>query len=418
MSDRIITYHGVKLHSGQRRILQHIQSCPNAKFITIKTSRQWGKTLFSIQLVLNHLINEKKVNVAWFTPYIAQSKKVMKQIYEAVQPSGLIFEYNQTDRMITFVTGSKITFWGCDNDTAIRGNTYDYAVVDEAAYIQEEVFETVIRPTLLVKGKKCYIISTPRGKHNWFYKYYMQTSTSHTIYANCEGNYLENIYIDKEEVEAARLLLPEHIFRQEYLGEFLDSEFQVFQNIDNCAVLNQWAAPTTTNYIGIDLGRKQDYTVMVVLNELGEVVEIYRDNNKLWMQIVAEIIKRLRKYNCSAVVDATGVGDAVFEQIKQQYRHIVPFVITGTGENSKQNLIEQLIIDIQNASLKLPTKTLYKELHNEFEAFECIYTPHSRSIKYQAMNGFHDDIVLALSLANECRLKRYRPSGNFNIKRI
>lgn len=418
MSERVITYHGVKLHSGQKRILQHIQNNPQAKFITIKTSRQWGKSLFAMQLLLSHCLNEKKMNIAWFAPYIAQAKKVMKQLYEAVQSSGLIFDYNQTDRIITFVTGSKVQFFGVDNSDGIRGNTFDYAVCDEAAYYPQDVFETVIRPTLLVKGKKCYIISTPRGKKNWFYKYYMQTSTSTTIYANCEGNYLENVYIDKEEVEAARLLLPDHIFRQEYLGEFLDSEFQVFLDTDKCATQTTFAAPTSINFIGIDLGRKQDYTVMYVINELGQTVEIYRDNNKLWQTLVNQLVTRLRKYNAVAVVDSTGVGDAVAEQIKTQYRHIVPFVITGTGEGSKQNIIEQLIISMQNEELKLPTKELYSELHNELEAFECVYTPHSRSIKYQAMSGFHDDIVLALSLANECRKKRYKPSGNFNIKRI
>ena len=409
-----IVYQGLNLHKGQRKILNHILTHQECKYITIKTSRQWGKSLFAMQLVLNHAINESKVSIAWFSPYIAQCKKVMKQIYEAIEKSKIIKNYNQTDRIIELNNGSKIQFFGVDNEDAIRGNTFDYCVCDEAAYYPRDVFEFVIRPTLLVKGKKCYIISTPRGKHNWFYKYYSQDNKSYT---SIEGNYLENKYIDIEEIEAARQLLPDHIFRQEYLGEFLDSEFQVFQNIEKCAILNNWAKHSSFNYAGLDLGRKNDYTVLTILNDKGEVVEIYRSNNKTWNILINDVVTILRKYNAHCVVDATGVGDAVFEQLNNVYKNVYPFIITGLGKESKQTLIEKLIISLQNNKLILPTKELYQPLHDEMSAFECVYTPTSRSIKYQAMNGFHDDIVLSLALAN-ISLEKKINTGVYNLIKI
>ena len=406
-----IVYTGLILHEGQQRILKHILAHPDAKYITIKTSRQWGKSLFAIQLLLNHAINERS-SIGWFSPYIAQCKKVMKQIYESIEPANLIKSYNQSDRIIELKNNSKIQFFGVDNADAIRGNTFDYAICDEAAYYPIDVFETVIRPTLLVRGKKCYIISTPKGKHNWFYKYYSQDNKSYT---SIEGNYQENKYIDIEEIEAARQTLPDHIFRQEYLGEFLDSEFQVFNNVEQCATLNNWANKTPFNYAGLDLGRKNDFTVLTIFNEAGEIVEIFRDNNKLWSMQVNQIINKLQKHNAYCVIDATGVGDAIFEQIKHQYKNVYPYVITGSGEESKQNLIEKLIISIQNSEIKLPTKKLYSVLHDEMSAFECVYTPTSRSIKYQAMQGFHDDTVLSLALANICWEKRWRVSKGSGI---
>jgi phage terminase large subunit len=413
--ERIITYRGVKLHPGQARILKHIQHNPQAKYICIKTSRQWGKSLFGMQLVLNHAINEKKIKIGWFSPYIAQAKKVMKQLYEAIAPTGIVFDYNQTDRIITLCTGSKIQFWGVENCDAIRGETLDYVICDECAFFKPDVFEYVIRPLLKVRGKRCYLISTPRGKKNWFYKYYTQTDK---LYTSCEGNYQENIYASEEETEAARLLLPEHIFRQEYLGEFLDSEFLVFPNLQPTSLIDNWGAPTAVNYAGLDLGRKQDYTVLYIINDRGETVDIYRDNNKLWQTLLNQAITRLRKYNAHVVVDATGVGDPVFEQLKTQYKHCTPFVISGFGDNSKQGLIEQLIISMQNDQLKIPSKTLYGELHEEMNAFECIYTPQSRTIKYQAMQGFHDDIILAMALCDECRIKKLKVGGSYNIRAI
>jgi phage FluMu gp28-like protein len=401
-------YKGLKLHDGQLRILKHIKSKVDAKYITIKCSRQWGKTLFAIQLLLFHSINEKST-IGWFSPYISQCKKVMRQIVDAIRMSGLINDYNQTDRIITLINGSKIYFFGVDNDDAIRGNTFDYVICDEAAFFPKDVFDEVIRPTLLVKGKKCYIISTPKGKSNWFYKYYIQDGIKYT---SVEGNYLENKYVPLDEIEAAKQTLPQHIFRQEFLGEFLDSEFQVFQNVENVSVLKSWAKPTKNNYAGLDLGRKNDYTVLTILNEHGEVVEIYRTQDKLWLNQINQIVQRLKKYNAYCYVDATGVGDAIFEQIKKEYKSVYPFVITGSGEESKQNLIEKLIISIQNSKLKLPTKELYEDLHNEMSAFECIYTLSSRSLKYQAIQGYHDDIILSLALCNICWLKKKLVNSN------
>lgn len=408
-----ITYTGLRLHKGQLRILKHLLST-DAKYITIKTSRQWGKTIFALQLLLNHSINEKS-SIGWFSPYIAQCKKVMKQLFDVIQYTQIIKNYNQTDRIIEFRNGSKIQFFGVDNADAIRGNTFDYVICDEAAYYQKNVFEEVIRPTLLVKGKKCYIISTPRGKHNWFYKYYIQENKPYT---SVEGNYLENKYIDLEEIEAAKQTLPEHIFRQEYLGEFLDSEFQVFNNVEQSSVLTSWAQPSNYNYAGLDLGRKNDYTVLTILNENGEVVEIFRTQDKVWSNQINQIISKLNKYKAFCYVDATGVGDAVFEQIKDKYSHVYPYVITGSGEESKQNLIEKLIISIQNNLLKLPTKTLYEELHNEMAAFECIYTAASRNIKYQAIQGYHDDIVLSLALCNVCFISKEKVKTGYKIRRV
>lgn len=407
-------YKSIKLHSGQKRILEHILKNKSAKYVTIKTSRQFGKTLFAIQLLLNHAINEKS-SIGWFSPYISQSKSILKKILNALNNSGLLKSVNQSDRIIELINGSSINFFGVDNPDAIRGYSFNYIICDEAAFYSKNVFEEVIRPTLLVKGKKCYIISTPKGKNNWFYKYYIQDTKQYT---SISGSYTENKYIDLDEIEAAKTTLPDHIFRQEYLGEFLDSEFQVFQNIEGCSVLKKWASPTTNNYAGLDLGRKNDYTVLTILNENGEVVEIYRTDNKLWANQIIEIIKRLKKYNAYCYVDATGVGDAIFEQIKNQYKYIYGYVITGSGKESKQNLIEKLIISIQEEKIKLPVKELYEELYNEFSAFQCLYSPNSRSIKYEAISGYHDDIILSLSLSNICWLSKARVGAGIIFRSI
>ena len=47
-----------------------------------------------------------------------------------------------------------------ENISAMRGYTFDYGILDEAAFIKDEAMK-VVRPTFAVNGKKIMIISTP-----------------------------------------------------------------------------------------------------------------------------------------------------------------------------------------------------------------------------------------------------------------
>lgn len=410
MIENIVTYEGVKLHKGQARILKEIMANIEAKYIIIKTSRQWGKTLFAEQLALYHSINSPNSIVAWFSPYIAQAKKVMNELYSAIAKSGVVYSYNQTDRIITLCNNSKIQFFGSNNPDGIRGISVDYAIIDEAAFIQRDVIEEIIRPALMVRGKKVYIVSTPKGKHNWFYYYYVNSDEE---FLACESNWRENPYTNINEINLAKKTLPEHIYRQEYEGEFLDGDYQVFRNLDEIAIQTTFAKQTAKNYAGLDLGRKNDYTVLTIMNENGEIVEIYRDNNKLWQTILHNVISILRKYNCPVYVDATGVGDAVYEQLHAQYKQTYPIVL---GNNNKQNIIEELIIGMEKKEITIPTKDLYSTLYDELSIFEFNYSPKTQKVTYNAPSGMHDDCVISLALAHKC--KKDNKSTSFKILKI
>ena len=69
---------------------------------------------------------------------------------------------------------------------SVRGFSFNYLVVDEAAYVNERGFETAILPTLTAIGKKCLIISTPKSK-NWFYKYYLKGLDDGSDYISFRG---------------------------------------------------------------------------------------------------------------------------------------------------------------------------------------------------------------------------------------
>jgi len=53
------------------------------------------------------------------------------------------------------------------------GRSYDLIIFDEAALGNgEEAFNVALRPTLDRPGAKAIFISTPRGRANWFSKFF------------------------------------------------------------------------------------------------------------------------------------------------------------------------------------------------------------------------------------------------------
>jgi hypothetical protein len=112
--------------------------------------------------------------------------------------------------------------------------------------------------------------------------------------------------------------LPERVYRQEVLAEFVDDATQVFRNLEQAqrAALGREPRPDPRYVMGVDLARHRDFTaVWVGRADLQAAVYCDRFSGIAWQQQVARIREISRRYhNALAHVDATGVGDAVCEQ--------------------------------------------------------------------------------------------------------
>lgn len=92
-------------------------------------------------------------------------------------------------------------------------------------------------------------------------------------------------------------------------------------------------------------------------------------------------------------MDATGVGDAVFDDLKNEGLNLEGFKFTAT---TKQELVSNLSIAMDNQTISYPKiETLIDEL--EMYAYE---QRSNGQFSYSAPEGFHDDEVMALALVN------------------
>lgn len=387
-------YTGFRPHRGQQRVIDTVINGP-AKYITVVSPRQTGKSLLLVNLLLYYGINKPNSKIAVIAPIYSQARKLMEDLHEAIKDSDIVERANFSNFEIKLKTGSKILFKSSEREDGLRGYTFDYLFLDEASYQTEDAWKRAIQPTVLVHGKKCVLFSTPRGRDYFYNLYQMGTNPEFPNYASVRMEQGDNPYIDHEEIESAKKALPEAIFRAEYLGEFLEGESMVFQNFGKSNI-HSYPKPVGKIFAGLDTGQSSDYTVLTVIDSTGQVIDIYRDNKKTYEQMTNEVLSRVRKWNANLLVETNSIGGPVFESLKKQWTNTHPF---NTSNSSKREIIEGLILAFNEGSIQIPSIDLSPELHHELEVFEMKYNPKTRTVQYSARTPFHDDMVMSLAIA-------------------
>jgi|MDTF01.1.fsa_nt_gb hypothetical protein len=385
-------------HKGQRTVIDGF-STSNHKFGTVVTSRQWGKSLLGQNLLLYWLLANPNQKGAWISPIYNQGKKVFQELYNASHK--VVSKSNKADLTINFLNGSTLQFLSAERADSVRGFSFNYMVIDEAAYINENGFQEAILPTLTAIGKKCLIISTPKSK-NWFYKYYLKGVDANINYISFRGYSTDNPYIDQSFIAEQRASLPSDIFRQEYEGEFTDATSEVFRGIDNvCTVPNYSNGDRHQRcFAGIDTGLSNDYSVLTIMNEAGRVLFMDRLKGENINTIANKFANNLARFNISGgYIETNGIGRAMFDLISPKQRKLKGFTTT---QDSKTQIVRTLIEDIEAVNVELPSKELESECYKELSLYTYKLNTNGK-LSFTHPAGIHDDIVDSLMLANKAR---------------
>jgi hypothetical protein len=407
-----ISVEGFTPYTKQREWIDNIEN-PQYKFITLCTGRQVGKTLLSENLILKWALENNGASIMVCAPVYSQVRRIFDNLEKVLIETPLLISKNKSNYEMKFLNGSEIVFRSAERPDTMRGYTLTHLFVDEAAFIQDKVWDEILKPTILVKGKKVLMTSTPKGK-NWFYTLHLRgMDETQPQYLTLQASSFDNPYIDHTELIEAKESLPEDIFRQEILGEFIDSGGEVFKNIENFCVLNQYQGKQSGKkyWAGIDVGRQNDYTVLSIFDDDGNMVYFWRERKQEWGKIVSHLVGKLREYDAMCQIEVNSIGDVVYEQLKKQYQKVEPFVTTNS---SKQNIVEDFIYGTNEGNIKLPTQELQPEISNELKTFSFEYSPKTRKVSYGALQGAHDDIIMSMCIGYNT-LKERRTKGSYFI---
>jgi hypothetical protein len=372
---------------------QHAAIYSPARYTVIEASTKAGKTAGCLVWLLARAWNGADgQNFWWVAPVFPQAKiayRRLKRMLRGADPEKRVWDSNESELWISLANGVRIWFKGSDKPDSLYGEDVYGAVVDEASRCKEDAWHAV-RSTLTATGGPVKIIGNVRGRKNWAYNLAQRAKAGTegmayfklTAYDAVEGGVLTI-----EEIEDAKRTLPEHVFRELYLAEPSDDGGNPFglDAIAKCQRDGLADGPAVA--YGVDLAKSVDWTVVCGLNADGAVCELERWRGD-WGQTRRKILDRIG--DVPALIDSSGVGDPIVEDLIREAWNVEGFKFTAT---SKQQLMEGLASGIQRREVAFPVGWLTAEL----EAFEYEYR--QGGVRYSAPAGLHDDGVCALALA-------------------
>ena len=192
-----------------------------SRFRVLVAGRRFGKSYLACIELLNAAIKRPGETYFYCAPTYRMAKDIAWKEIKKLVPREWIKSKNETDLKIELINESTIELKGTENAMALRGRSLAGVVLDEAAFMDSEVWFQVIRPALADKQGWALFISTPDGTASWFYDLWCYVPDDQTkdwtrwSYTTIDGG-----NVPAEEVEAARAQLDVRTFKQEFEASF------------------------------------------------------------------------------------------------------------------------------------------------------------------------------------------------------
>lgn len=389
-STREIIYKRPPIYDYQKKILDS-----PARFTVCEAATKVGKTASHIIWLFEQALACKaNQSVWWVAPTAGQAKIAFDRMKIQISDRNF-YKANETNRIITLITGAKIEFKTAEIPDNLFGDDVYAAVFDEFTRGREKAWHA-LRTTLSSTGGKCKFIGNVKGRKNWGHQMAMKAKAGWDGYeyfkitaydAAAAGMMTKDGRPIAEEIEEARRDLPESVFKELYLAEASEDGSNPFglNHIQQCVFPMSKLPPVC---FGIDLAKYIDWTVILGLDKNRDTCYFDR-YQKDWRATVLDI-KGLPMVPMN--IDSTGVGDPIVEQVQEGRGNVFGKKFTPA---SKQQMMEGLAVSIQQKKTSYPPGIIVDEL----ESFEYEYT--RAGVKYTSAEGMTDDCVMALALADD-----------------
>ena len=395
------------LLSWQKEVFQD-----ETRFKVVAAGRRCGKSrLSAVTLLIEALNCPEGSSVMYVAPTMGQARSI---IWELLHDLGrpVIKSSHVNNLEITLLNGRKILVRGADNPDSLRGVSLTYLVLDECAFIKQDVWEKILRAALSDRKGRALFISTPSGR-NWFYDVFnLGQSGEDEEWRSWHFTTQDNETIDPKEIEAAKRTLSSFAFKQEYLSSFDTAGADVFKE--------QWfktgKEPQYGSYVvAIDLAGFEDVAknASAAKKKLDEsaiaIVKVTDDGDWFVHKVVhgrwdiretaVNILKTVRDYEPIAVgIERGALKNAVLPYLNDLMRknNIYAHIQDLTHGNKKKTdrVIWALQGRMEHGRVTFNEDEDWDELKDQLMMFPT--------------NGVHDDLVDALSYIDQLAVVSYQ----------
>lgn len=397
LNQKKIRVKGIKPTTVQRELIDAIHS-GKYKYICAAWSRQIGKSVTMQIMCIEWLLN-KKEEIIYFTPTYNLAKNFYSKLVKML-PSEVVAKSNSSDLVIESVTGSKLRFFSGEAAQTARGSNCTRLIVDEAAYIKEEIdgqsfWYNIVVPLLKARGKTAILISTPFGKQGFFYELCMRGLKGDAGYYYTNHSIYDDDLITTEEIDELKKNYPPLAWKCEFECQFLSNALSVFPDYED-RFIEDFKFQKTNLYCGIDLSTVgTDNTVVTFVNDKQQVIQFVIEGTL--EEKYAKIANLVNKYNPrGGYVESNSIGVVMFEEIQKKLRNKHRLSLYATTNQTKKDYISLISVAISNKEITFDASN--KQLYAELGTFSYKLTKNGL-ITYAAIEPNKDDCVISLGLA-------------------
>ena len=347
-----------------RSQLGMIEGLEDNRFWVHISARRTGKSFAASILALAKLLEPNQL-VTIVAPNYNLSSIIWDYVTGFIHQLELETEkFNAKDRVVQLINKSVFRLLSANNRDSLVGRGANLLIVDEAAVIMEEdYFTRDLRPALSTfADSRALFISTPRGKANYLYEYFLrgtgEKDNEYPDWGSAKFDWTSNPLLSEVDIMEAKSTMPKNQFLQEYYCEWTTFEGQIYA-FDEDKHLKDLSdiVPKDSRFdfiAGLDIGYR-DATAFIVIATDGEAFYIVDE------YIVKEATTSTIAENIKEMEDYWGIDNIYIDSAAQQARADLAYDYdiycdNGTksvndGINYLQVLVEQdkIEVDINNA---------------------------------------------------------------------
>ena len=218
------------LHPAQQQIFQS-----DKRFKVVGAGRRFGKSyLARVNLIVEALKSKNEFGYDlsdkacyYIAPTFNQAKDIMWQSLKQMA-APITKKIRENECILTLSNDRQIHLKGSDRPESLRGVGLSYVVMDEYAFMKEEVWTAIIRPTLADVRGSALFIGTPNGK-NHFYDLFLNAEKDEDDWDAWTFKSLDNPFLDPKEVVLATKDMTLEFVKQEFEANFSSFGGTVFK---------------------------------------------------------------------------------------------------------------------------------------------------------------------------------------------
>lgn len=365
---------------------------------------QAGKTRFSLYTQAAYVLSAGKEQSLWVTRDGKFAREEHRLAYH-LMPREYVAENNRSDGFIKLKNGHKWWFYSGIEPDAFRGRSWHSVVFNEASTYSETGWKEVVLPRL--RGWAIFNF-TPKGKRNWTFELWNQAGEKPDDWFRSQVATTSNPTIDTSQIELIRRTSSEAYYQQEILAEFVSDSGQYFNPNPKCWTGRFEAHEKKARYAaGLDWAETRDYTALAILRIdvlPRRLVYFARFPHMEYTAQITPLVAKLKEYgNPPCLADKSNT--TANQLMRQAGTNVEDFSFSS---QSKPFICDQLRVVLEQAEVTLPVEengvTREERLQCQWLRDEIAYfEPHfvGGKLKLGARGQHHDDILMALAMANE-----------------